>query len=84
MTKSALELAFSYLCFMHRLVTTSLLFAIAINSFGQVKINGEVKDTNGNNIPFAHVTTTDSKFGTVSNVNGEFSLLRKEKSVYPA
>src|SRR6056297_1983360 len=51
----------------------SLLFS-TLFSVGQIEISGTIKDHFGNPVSYAAITTGDKKSGTVSQINGKFSL----------
>jgi len=61
---------------MKRLLSTILLFFLAITSFSQVC--GVVKDDKGNALTGANVVWIGTNFGTTTDVNGAFTLDRRQ------
>lgn len=59
-----------------------MLILLGFSTFSQVRINGTVYDEQTNEIlQYAHVGVINTALGTVTNINGEFSLLVPEKYI---
>ena len=65
-----------YMLFRFSLICFSILAGITI-TFAQIK--GNVKDKEGNPLPYASVYLIGSSTGTVSNASGDYELELKEK-----
>ncbi len=60
---------------MKNIYLTLFLFIGALNTFAQtVKINGIIKDTSGEPVPFASVYIKNTTIGTSANVDGVYSF----------
>lgn len=54
-------------------------FIISLNSIGQIKISGTVRDTKGAPLHSANITLKDTYDGAVSDSSGHFSFVTTEK-----
>ncbi len=57
-----------------RLLFIFILLILSRLVFGQIEISGTIKDHFSNPVSYAAITTGDKKSGTVSQINGKFSL----------
>lgn len=58
-----------------------LLISASVNA--QININGVLKDNLGNTVSFASITTKNKLSGTISDINGNFSLqINRPDSIY--
>ena len=63
---------------MNRFVLAIVMFSLAITSFSQV--TGVVKDSDGNVLVGANVVWQGTNYGTITDINGSFSLNRIEET----
>src|SRR6056297_1736159 len=59
---------------MKRIVSIFLLVILGLQAFSQFKIEGTIKDAEGNTLPGANVRIKNTGFGTASDINGFYEI----------
>jgi hypothetical protein len=60
-----------------------MLILLGLSTFAQIRVNGTVYDEQSNEIlQYAHIGIKNTALGTVTNTNGEFTLLVPEKYIH--